>query len=195
MEATYIRVSTIAQNTATQEIKARGEKYVDRITGITPFRERPQGSLLLADIAIGKIKHVYTSRIDRLGRNAKEIMETIEYFKTHKCQLTIFSLGNLNLFEDGKINYAFMMVISLYSQLAEQQREEIKEKTQEGIEIAKKAGKFKGRKKDTKENADKFLAKHKDIINCIQNGMSLNKTMETTSKSKPTIIKVKKLIS
>lgn len=194
MEATYIRISTISQNTITQEVKAIGEKYVDRITGITPFKERPQGSLLLSDIAIGRVKHVYVNRIDRLGRNAKNIMETIEYFKSHDCQLTVTSMGNINLFEDGKVNYAFMMVISLYSQISEQQREEIKEKTQEGIEIAKREGKFRGRKKDTKENKDKFLNKHQDIINCVENGMSLNKIIETTKKSKPTIIKVKKLI-
>jgi DNA invertase Pin-like site-specific DNA recombinase len=195
MEATYIRISTITQQTSIQDVRAVGEKYVDKITGITPFKERPNGGRLLADIAIGKIKHVFVNRIDRLGRNAQDIMDTIEFFKAHKCQLTVTSMGNLSLFEDGKINYAFMMSISLYSQIAEQQKEELKEKTQEGINIARKKGKFRGRKQGTRERKDYFLSKHKDIINCLENGMSLNKTQETTQKSKPTIIKVKKLIS
>jgi DNA invertase Pin-like site-specific DNA recombinase len=122
------------------------------------------------------------------------ILKTIEFFKEKKCQLTVTSL-NLNLFENGKVNHMFMLMISIYAQLAEQYREEIKERTQEGIEIAKREGKFRGRKKDTKENSDKFLSKHRDIINCVQNGMSLNKIVETTKKSKPTVIKVKKLIN
>jgi len=193
MEATYIRVSTVKQNSITQEIKGIGQLYIDKISGVTPFNQRIQGSRLLSDIAIGKVKHVYVNRIDRLSRHASEIMTTIEYFKTNNCQLTVTSMGNISLFAEGKINFAFMMMVSLYSQIAEQQKEEIKEKTQEGIEEAKKRGVFKGRKKGTQENDNVFIAKHKDIVNCLKNGMSLNKIVETTSKSKPTIIKVKKL--
>ncbi len=195
MKATYIRVSTSSQNTITQEIKGVGQLYIDKISGVTPFNQRIQGSRLLSDIAIGKVKHVYVNRIDRLSRHASEIMTTIEYFKTNNCQLTVTSMGNINLFEDGKINFAFMLMVSLYSQIAEQQKEEIREKTQEGIEAAKKRGVYKGRKKNTKESDDVFKAKHKDIANCLKNGMSLNDIVQTTKKSKPTVIKLKKLLN
>jgi DNA invertase Pin-like site-specific DNA recombinase len=195
MEATYIRVSTIKQNTITQENKVIGQAYIDKVSGVTPFCDRVQGSLLLNDIAIGKVNHVYVSRIDRMGRCSADIMNTIEYFKSHNCQLTITTMGNLNLYEGGKVNYAFMMIISLYSQISEQQKCEIREKTQEGIEAGKKRGVFRGRQKNTGEDVGTILSKHKDIVNCLKLGMSLNKTAETTRKSKPTIIKVKKLIS
>lgn len=194
MEATYIRVSTSQQNTITQEVKSKGEKYIDKIIGTTPFSERPSSGRLIGDISIGKIKHVYVSRIDRLGRDAFDIMKTIEFMKSHKCQLTVSSL-NLNLYLNGKVNPMFMLMTSIYSQLSEQQRDEIKEKTAEGIAEAKKRGVYKGRKKGTSENTTEFIEKHKDIVNCINSKMSLNKTMETTGKSKPTIIKVKRLIA
>lgn len=194
MEATYIRISTAGQNIAIQEHKAKGEKYIDKISGTTPFIERPNSCRLLGDISTGKIKHVHVSRIDRLGRNAFDIMKTIEHFKSHKCQLTVSSL-NLSLYLNGKVNPMFMLMTSIYSQLSEQKREEIKEITAEGIAEAKKRGVYMGRKKGTYENKDKFISKHKDIVNCINSKMSLNKTMETTGKSKPTIIKVKRLIA
>lgn len=194
MEATYIRVSTIQQNTITQEVKSKGEKYVDKVIGIIPFSERPNSSRLMGDISIGKVKHVYVSRIDRLGRDAFDIMKTIEFLKSHKCQLTVTSL-NLSLYLNGKVNPMFMLMTSIYSQLSEQQREEIKEKTSEGIAEAKKRGVYMGRKRGTSEDKAKFISKHKDIVNCIKSNMSLNKAMETTGKSKPTIIKVKRLIA
>ena len=194
MEATYIRVSTSQQNIITQEVKSVGEKYIDKVIGTTPFAERPNSSRLMGDISIGNIKHVYVSRIDRLGRDAFDIMKTIEFLKSHKCQLTVSSL-NLNLYLNGKVNPMFMLMTSIYSQLAEQQREEIKEKTAEGIAEAKKRGVYMGRKKGTAEDRDQFISKHKDIVNCLKSDMSLNKIVETTGKSKPTVIKVKRLIN
>jgi DNA invertase Pin-like site-specific DNA recombinase len=191
--ATYIRISTSKQNPATQIKRSIGETYIDEIKGTVPFAKRPSGKRLMGDIATGKIKNVFVLRIDRMGRNAFDIMETVEFFKAEKCQLNVTSLG-LSLFEDGKINRMFMLMISIYSQLAEQQREEIKERTAEGIEDAKDRGVYKGRAKGTTEEATKFLSKHPDIINCLNSGMSLNKTKETTGKSKPTVIKVKKLL-
>ncbi|MBK3518908.1 recombinase family protein [Carboxylicivirga marina] len=194
MKATYIRVSTAKQNTEVQELKQVGKVYIDRIMGITPFEERPEGSKLLKDIVIGRITHVYVVRLDRLGRNALDILKTIQLFKEYECQLTIQSMG-LNLFESGKVNKTFMLMAGLYAQIAEQQREEIKEKTQEGIELAKKRGVYRGRKQGTAETPEQVLTKYKDVANCLRSGMSLAKTVETTGKTKPTVIKVKKLLS
>ncbi|WP_282016157.1 recombinase family protein [Marinifilum flexuosum] len=195
MEATYIRVSTAKQNTITQEAKAIGEQYSDKIQGITEFAKRPQGSRLLGDIITGKVKHVYVNRIDRLGRDADDIQDTIKIFKKYKCQLTITSMGNMNLFENGKESFTFKMMVAMYAQIAEQQRDEIKEKTAEGIQLAKDRGVYTGRKKGTKESSDKFLSKHQNIINCLQSGMSLQKTADTLKVSKTTVVKVKKLMN
>ncbi|WP_282015597.1 recombinase family protein [Marinifilum flexuosum] len=195
MQATYIRVSTAGQNTITQENKAIGEQYTDKIQGITPFAERPQGGRLLGDIATGKVKHVFVNRIDRLGRNADDISDTIRVFKQYKCQLTITSMGNINLFENGKENFIFKMMVAMYAQIAEQQREEIKEKTAEGIKEAKKRGVYTGRKEGTTESKEKFLAKHKKVITCLESGMSLQKTADTLGVSKTTVVKVKKLLN
>ncbi|MGZ2368844.1 recombinase family protein [Ancylomarina sp. YFZ004] len=194
MEATYIRVSTAKQNVITQVNKAIGQQYIDKIQGTTPFAERPQGSRLLGDIITGKVKHVYVNRIDRLGRNADDIQDIIKVFKEYKCQLTITSMGNMHLFDNGKESFTFKMMVAMYSQIAEQQREEIKEKTAEGIQLAKERGVYIGRKEGTKESTDKFLTKHKNIVNCLESGMSLKKSADTLGVSKTTVVKVKKLL-
>lgn len=194
MQATYIRISTAGQNTSIQENKAIGEQYTDKVQGTIPFSERIQGGRLIGDIITGKVKHVYVSRIDRLGRNADDIQDTIKVFKKYKCQLTITSMGNMNLFDEGKESFTFKMMVAMYSQIAEQQREEIKEKTAEGIALAKEKGIYTGRKAGTAESNDKFLAKHANIINCLKSGMSLQKTADTLNVSKTTVVKVKKLL-
>jgi DNA invertase Pin-like site-specific DNA recombinase len=195
MQATYIRISTATQNTAIQEAKAIGEQYTDKVQGITPFADRVQGGRLIGDIITGKVKHVFVSRIDRLGRDADDITDTIKIFKQYKCQLTVTSMGNISLFEDGKENFVFKLMVSMYGEIAQQQREDIKEKTAEGIALAKEKGVYKGRKVGTTLSNDKFLAKHPDIINCLKSGMSLQKTADTLKVSKTTVIKVKKLLS
>jgi len=197
MEATYIRISTAGQNTSIQENKAIGEQYTDKVQGTIPFSERIQGGRLLGDIVTGKVKRVYVSRIDRLGRNADDIQDTIKVFKKYKCQLTITSMGNMNLFDEGKESFTFKMMVAMYSQIAEQQREEIKEKTAEGIALAKEKGIYTGRKSGTTESNDKFIAKQKNqkIITCLESGMSLQKTAETIGVSKTTVVKVKKLLN
>lgn len=194
MKATYIRVSTAKQNTITQEMKTNGREYIDKISGVVSFSERPAGGMLLGDIATGKIKHVYVNRIDRLGRNAADIMNTIEILKGYSCQLTVTSMG-INLFERGKVNSAFMMVVSLYSQLAEQQREEIREKTAEGIQQAKKRGAFKGRKAGTGETREKFLSKYPEVCSLLRDGVSISKVSNVLKISRPVVTKVKKALN
>ncbi|MBL4561371.1 MAG: hypothetical protein JKX79_10355 [Labilibaculum sp.] len=48
-KATYGRVSTEGQNTGRQEEIIQGKAYIEKISGRIPFKERKQGSKLLAD--------------------------------------------------------------------------------------------------------------------------------------------------
>jgi len=66
----YIRISTTEQNTDRQE-KFDGKVYIDKISGSTPFAERPQAKKLLSNKEITEV-HVHS--IDRLGRNTLDIM-------------------------------------------------------------------------------------------------------------------------
>ena len=53
--------------------------YLDLgVSGITPFKERPQGSKLLKDVIDGKFGVVLVTRIDRLGRSLKQMTNAVD---------------------------------------------------------------------------------------------------------------------
>ena len=76
----YIRVSTKEQN-EDRQLHPTYKNYMDKCSGTIPFAKRIEGKKLLEDAKAGKVKHVVVNRIDRLGRNTKDILETIEVFK------------------------------------------------------------------------------------------------------------------
>ena len=85
MIAVYVRVSSINQDTKSQEHELgkwaagqRGEVrwYRDKFTGTT--LERPGLVKLISDLRAGKVKKVVVWRLDRLGRTAKGLHEFFE---------------------------------------------------------------------------------------------------------------------
>jgi DNA invertase Pin-like site-specific DNA recombinase len=171
MKVRYARISTISQN-IDRQLKDNLKVYADKCSGTVPFSERPSAKKLLKDIDTGKVNHVVTDSIDRLGRNTKDILHTIEYFEANQVQLESEKEG-LKLFgPDGE-------------------RQRILERSQEGREIAKIKGKYLGRKPGSSESPDKFLAKHKDVVKELENGESIRRVAKFTGKSPVTVQKAK----
>ena len=75
----YLRTSHYLQNIGTQvdKVEDHWKVYKDEgISGRISFNERPSGRKLLEDINKGKINEVVVLRIDRLGRNTTDILNT-----------------------------------------------------------------------------------------------------------------------
>ncbi|MGV0979989.1 recombinase family protein [Empedobacter falsenii] len=195
MIAKYIRVSSIDQNTARQELSSKEAKqYTDKCSGSIPFAERPQASKLIKDIEQGKVTEVIVHSIDRLGRNQIDILQTIEYFKNTRTQLTVESLG-ISLFTSTmKESAAFGLITSIMATLAQMEREQIRERQLEGISVAKAKGTYKGRTIGTAETSSQLLSKHNDIVKCLQASMSVRETATITKKSKSTVQKISQLL-
>lgn len=195
MKAKYIRVSSQDQNTSRQENTSKEVKlFIDKISGSVPFINRPQGAKLIKEIEQGKVTEVSVHSLDRLGRNQIDILQTIELFKVHKCQLEIESLG-LKLFTPTmKESSAFGLITSVMSSMAQMEREQILERQREGIEIAKAQGKYLGRKVGSSDNESKTLEKHQDIARCYQSKMSVRDIAKVTKKSTATVQKVIKIL-
>ena len=193
MKATYIRISSLTQNTARQEVNLVGEAFVDKCSGVIPFEERPQGSKLIKMIKSGRITELHTKSIDRLGRNAFDIACTLELLKSVGCQLEIHNLG-LKMLIDKKDNPTFNMVAAVLSQVAEMERNNIKERQAEGIAIAKAKGVYQSRATRGKVDRDKQLAKHSDIVELLSDGnKSIRRIASLTKKGVSTVQRVKKL--
>ncbi|TXI99918.1 MAG: recombinase family protein [Chryseobacterium cucumeris] len=195
MKARYIRVSTGNQKTARQEQKASIEEliYIDIISGVKNFNERPEGRKLIKDIIEGKITSLAVSSIDRLGRNLVDILKTVEFLNLNKINLRVDNLG-LDSIVGGKENTAFKLIISVMGSVAEMEREAILERQKEGIMIAKLNGTYKGRVKGSKESNQVFLDKYKDVIKSLKKGNSVRDTAKICGVSIGTVQKVGKLL-
>ena len=194
MKATYIRISSLTQNTARQEVNLVGEAFVDKCSGVIPFEERPQGSKLIKMIKSERITELHTKSIDRLGRNAFDIACTLELLKSLNCQLVIHDLG-LTMLIEGKESPVFNMVAAVLSQVAEMERNNIKERQAEGIAIAKAKGVYQSRATRGKVDRDKQLAKHSDIVELLSDGnKSIRRIASLTKKGVSTVQRVKKLL-
>jgi DNA invertase Pin-like site-specific DNA recombinase len=187
----YIRVSTTEQNTDRQE-KFDGKVYIDKISGSTPFAERPQAKKLLSNKEITEV-HVHS--IDRLGRNTLDIMQTIQNFTSIGINVVSDKEG-LNTIVDGKENPIAKMMIGILGTLAEFELSRGRESKAEGIANAKLKGVYMGRKKGTTESIDTFInkASTQAILKHLKQKESIKRTALLSKTSEGTVKKVKKLI-
>ena len=137
----YLRVSTIDQNTSRQLVDVPCDReYIDKASGKDV--NRPELKKLLDNVRQGDVINVHS--LDRMCRNVKDLLVLMEDLqkkgvtvKFHKENLTF--TPNI---EDPLIK-AIMTIIGAISEL---ERNLILERVREGVAIAKKAGKYKGRK-------------------------------------------------
>lgn len=150
MKIGYVRVSTVDQNEARQieAMKTDGvEKiYMDKKSG-KDFN-RPEYQKMISEMHKGDILIIHS--IDRLGRNYDEITE--EWRKiTKEIGVDIIvqdmPLLDTTLNRDLTGKLIADIVLQVFSYVAQRERESIRQRQREGIEIAKAQGKYKGRAK------------------------------------------------
>ena len=194
MKAKYIRVSTNHQNTDRQENTNADKVYIDRISGIVAFNERPQAKKLVNDIMKGTINEVEIHSIDRLGRNHYDIATTLKFLEDNQVNVIISNLG-ISSMMNGKKNPVFSLIANILGVLSEQERENFRERQMEGIQIAKLKGVYKGRTNGSTESTEDFLKKYKSVIKDLnKEKYSLREVAKLNSVSLATVQKVKKSI-
>ncbi|EHJ52949.1 recombinase family protein [Streptococcus macacae] len=146
MKYGYARVSTKEQNTDRQIhslIKEGVDKnniYVDKLSGKN-FK-RPQYRRMLRKLKKGD--ELYLKSIDRLGRNYEEIIEQWNYLSKIKGVALIvldFPLLNTKNTVHGLTGqFLTDLVLQILSYVAQVERENIRQRQQEGIALAQKKG-------------------------------------------------------
>ena len=136
----YIRVSTEHQETARQQ-EIMDSYQVDRIfseklSGANA--DRPQLHAMLDYVRDGDT--LYVESISRLGRSTRDLLNIIDTL-TDK-EVTLVSHKE-NIDTDTPTGKFMLTVFAALSQL---EREQLKQRQREGIEIAKAQGKYTGRK-------------------------------------------------
>ena len=140
----YGRVSTAEQTTDNQrlEIERAGYAleywYADTVSGKAHAAQRKQFGILL-----GKLRArdtVVVSKLDRLGRDAPDVLSTIKSLATLGVEVVVLQLGKLDL-----VSTPGKLMLTMLAAVAEMERDLIVERTQAGLARAKAAGKVLGR--------------------------------------------------
>lgn len=150
------RVSTTEQNPQRQidaflaEGIAERDIFIDKCTGNGGNLEnRVEYQLAKRVVHAGDV--VFLDALDRLGRNSEEIKQEWSYFtKEIGCDVVVMSMPILDTRNRGENDptgdLIAELVLSIFSWMAEQETAERKRRQRGGIEAAKRAGKYKGRK-------------------------------------------------
>jgi DNA invertase Pin-like site-specific DNA recombinase len=197
--AYYLRTSHYLQNISTQVDKVEdGWKiYKDEgISGRIEFSIRPSGKKLLQDIKDGKISSVKILRIDRLGRNVQDILNTINVIHSYGVPINSLSEGITTLDDKGNVTPTTGLLINVLSSLSEFFYHQNREKMLIGIELAKQnPEKYKGRLPGSREDIDKYMnkPKTKKILEMLKQGNSIRSIVRILECSPNSIYKLKKL--
>lgn len=135
----YIRVSSEEQNTNRQlEGLTLDKVFIDTCSGKDTARPK------LADMLdfIREEDTIYIHSMDRLARNLDDLRRLV--FKLTAKKITIIFVKE-NLTFTGEDSPMANLMLSIMGAFAEFERSLIKERQKEGIALAKKAGKYKGR--------------------------------------------------
>ena len=122
-----------------------------------------------------------------------EFQKLLNYIREGDCvivaQFLDFNTGN-ELLDTAM----FDMFLSLLSYIAQNEREKIRERQRQGVLLAKKAGRYKGRPIEYSENStdpQKRLV-FKTVVDMLNQGVPVAEIAKENGLSRPTIYKIKK---
>lgn len=141
MKVGYIRVSTLEQNEARQEVLMEqlgvDKVYLDKMSGKS--KDRPQLQAMMQYIREGDV--VIVESISRFARNTKDLLSLIEELD----QKNVAFISQKENIDTNTPSGRFMLTV--FAALAQLERETTLQRQKEGIQIAKENGVYKGRKR------------------------------------------------
>lgn len=186
----YTRVSTADQTTENQlqEIKGRGYSpdmiFSETVSGKVPAAARPEFIKLLDAIARMKAgKRLIVVKLDRLGRDAADVLATVKRLDALGCSVRVLQLGDLDL-----TTAAGKMVLTTLSAVAEMERDLLIERTRAGIDRARREGKHVGRPKALTPG------KAERVREMLASGASVSAMAREMNVSRATVIRCREAI-
>ena len=153
----YARVSTTGQSLDTQlEALSGCEKiFREKVSGAKD--DRPELQAMLEFVREGDT--VFVTKLDRLARNTRHLLEISEYLQEKGVALNILNIGINTATPTGKL------MLTMIGAIATFEREMMLERQAEGIALAKLKGKYKGRKATARNQS-------KEVIELLEKGLS-----------------------
>ncbi|HBM4571730.1 TPA: recombinase family protein [Listeria innocua] len=177
----YIRVRSTSQNPSRQfqQLNEIGMDIIfeEKVSGAAKDREQLQK--MLEDLQEGDI--IYATDLTRITRSTQNLFELIDLIRRKKASLKSLKDTWLDLSEDNPYSQFLITVMAGVNQL---ERDLIRMRQREGIELAKKEGKFKGRLK-------KYHKNHAGMKYAVklykEGGMTVNQICEITNVSRASL--------
>ena len=178
------------KKSSADEKKAELEKVRKEISALQ-LKEKE----LMKAIEAGTVDYISCESIDRIGRDAFNIQETIQYFNSKNVCLKVENLG-IESFAKGRPNPIFKMISDVLANVAELTRNNIKESQAQGIAIARATGKYQQRATRGKISNEVFLTTYKNVVKELNLGVnSLRKIALLCDVSLDTVQKVKRVMN
>ena len=197
MKILYTRISTVDQKTDRQRVNEKDYNLIieDKCSGAIPFFERQGGKEILKYINESLLTSLSVWEIDRLGRNLRDILNTIHFFTEQKITIYFVNQGLKTIDDHGKENAISKLIISILGIVGEMERNQIKERQKEGIKLAKIRGVYKGRKPGSDENILEFLRKpqNQKVLDYLKKGYKCKEAATLANVHFNTVTKIKKL--
>lgn len=154
----YVRVSSVDQNPARQykQLEEIGMDVIfeERLSGAT--QQRPELQNMLEELKENDT--IFVTDLTRITRSTRDLFELVDIIKQKKANMTSLKDTWLDLSEDNPYSAFLMTVMGGVNQL---ERDLLKMRQREGIILAKKEGKYRGRVK-------KYHSKHEGINYAVQ---------------------------
>ena len=151
----YIRVSTADQNEARQLEALKKHDidkfYTEKVSGKN-MKERKELLAMLDWVREGDT--VYVHDFSRLARSTKDLLAIVEKLQGKQVQLISLKENLDTSTPTGKL------MLTMIAAINEFERQNLLERQQEGIAIAKAEGRYKGRKAVTVENFGEYYDKY-----------------------------------
>lgn len=145
----YSRVSTGQQTTENQKLEIEQAGFNidywfsdDGVSGKVPAGKRPQFAKLVDKIRDGET--LVVSKLDRLGRDALDVLQTARALADRDIRVVVLQLGGTDI-----TSPAGKMLMSMLAAVAEMERDLMVERTHAGLARARKEGKQIGRPSKT----------------------------------------------
>ena len=110
-------------------------------SGRTPLAERPGGHTLLARLRLGDVRHLAIAKLDRLGRNTRDVLATLKFLSDQNVTLHITDLGGESITTQGHIGKLILGILAL---IAEWEVEEIRDRTRKQMRALFDTGQLTG---------------------------------------------------
>ena len=174
MKIGYVRVSTEEQNEARQ-LKSMKENeiekiFIDKQSGKN--MNRPAFKEMMDFVRADDV--LYVESYSRLARNTKDLLNIVDELASKGVKFVSLKENVDTTTPQGKL------VFSIFASLAEFERDQLIQRQKEGIAIAKKEGKYKGRKPISVDN-EKF----QEVCNQWQSGQITAKMAMNELNLKP----------